>query len=183
MRLLIIIGMLFLSSCDIDTSYSYYSDPKSHYANEITNRFAVQLRDEMQLYPIGTGGGCMDNIRMLALSCLYEKEIDIEEARKLLMEAGILFLKTANEHEKARPYLANYPFGLKNIELRFFIQKKPGQERSREKLSIFSLIDGILRYKASPPLPERLITLYEETFAEAAAKLNIQLTPETGLEL
>lgn len=175
--------ILLLTGCDVvDPTYTHCFDPKSHYANEITNKVAVQLRDDMQLYPCGTGGGCMYNIRMLALSCFYYQEIDIEEARKLLIQAGILFLKTANENEKARPYFANNPFGLKNIELRFFIQKKTGVEYSREKLSIISLIDGILCYQISPSLPE-LITIYEETFAEAAAKLGIKLTPETGLEL
>jgi hypothetical protein len=122
-KFLVIIAFL-LAGCDISLPPDYQPDLKSHYASEITNRFSVQLRDEMQLYPCGTGGGCMDNIRMLALSCDYYKEIDIEEARQLLVQAGILFLKTANENEKARPYFANYPFGLKNIEIRFFIAKK-----------------------------------------------------------
>ena len=179
-RLLGLLVLVLLTGCDIELPYAYQPDLKSHYASEIRNRVAVQLRDDMQLYPCGTGGGCMYNIRMLALSCDYYKEIDIEEARKLLVQAGILFLKTANENEKARPYLANYPFAVKNIELRFFIAKKNG-EYSRDKLSVISLVDGILRYKISPSLPE-LITIYEETFAEAAEKLGITLTPETGLE-
>jgi hypothetical protein len=84
----------------------------SHYSNEIRNKVAVQLRDEMHLRPSGTGGGGLYNIRMLALCCSYYEEVDIEKARELLVKAGILFLKTANENEKARPYLKNYPFGL-----------------------------------------------------------------------
>ena len=124
----LIAGILFLlTGCEIDLP-GYHPDPKSYYATEITNKFAVQLRDEMQLYPIGTGGGCVYSIHILGLSCVYYKDVDIEEARKLLVHAGILFLKTANENEKARPYLSNYPFGLKNIELRFFIQKKQVQK-------------------------------------------------------
>jgi hypothetical protein len=124
----------------------------------------------------------MDYIHVLALSCDYYKEIDIEAARQLLVQAGILFLKTANANEKARPYFANYPFGLKNIELRFFIAKKNG-ETSQDKLSVITLLDGILRYKISLPQPQGLTIIYEETFTDAAAKLNITLTPETGLEL
>ena len=181
MKLLFGLVLFLLSGC-VDTSYSYYPDPKSHYANEIRNSVAVQLRDKMQLYPIGTGGGCMYNIRMLALSCEYYKEIDIEEARALLMQAALLFLKEANENEKARPYLANYPFGINNIELRFFIRNETGPESALDKLGLISLVDGILEYEIYPDRKD-LITIYEETFAEAAAKLNITLTPETGLEL
>lgn len=181
MKWLVLAALIFLAGCVNTSIYDHPPDPKSQYANEITNRVAVQLRDEMQLYPCGTGGGCMYNIRMLALSCDYYKDVDIEEARALLVKAGILFLKTANEHEKARPYLANYPFGLKNIELRFFIKNKNWPERSPDKLRIISLINGKLEYEISPNIRE-LITVYEETFAEAAAKLNIILTPETGLE-
>jgi hypothetical protein len=183
MRVLEVLIILFLTGCDVDPSYTYYSDPKSHYANEIRNKVAVRLRDEMQLYPCGTGGGCMDNIHCLALSCNYHKEVDIEEARKLLVEAGIIFLKTANENEKARPYLANFPFGLKNIELRFFLQRKGGSEFGPKKLSCIYLLDGKLTYDLMPNIYRPFITIYEETFTEAAAKLNITLTPETGLEL
>ena len=125
----------------------------------------------------------MYNIRSLALSCDYYKEIDIEEARKLLVEAGILFLKTANEHEKARPYFANNPFGLKNIQLRFFIQKKDGSEFGSDKLSVITLLDGKLEYEISLPRPQGLTTICEETFEEAAEKLGITLTPETGLSI
>jgi hypothetical protein len=181
MKFLIIVTYLLLSSC-VDTSYNYYTDPVSQYTNEIRNRVAVRLRDEMQLRPCGTGGSGLYHITLLALFCNYYKEVDIEKARELLVQAGILFLKTANEHEKARPYLENYPFGLKNIELRFFREDENGPVYSNDKLSVFTLVDGILHYKITPSLGKS-ITIYEETFAEAAAKLNIQLTPETGLEL
>jgi len=179
-RVLGLLAILLFAGCDVvGPTYTDCYDLKSQYANEITNQVAIQLRDGMQLYTCGIGGGCLYNIRMLALSCDYYKEVDIEDARELLVKAGILFLRTANEHEKARPYFANNPFGLKNIELRFFIAKKNG-EYSHDKLSVITLIDGILRYKVTPSLPE-LITIYEETFAEAAEKLGIVLTPETGL--
>jgi hypothetical protein len=154
----------------------------SHYCNEIRNRVAVQLRDEIQLHPSCTGGRGLDAIELLILFFSYYEEVDIEKARELLMKAGILFLKTANKNEKARPYLANYPFGLKNIELRIFMKTKNGPETRPDKLSCISLADGKLEYETHPGT-KGFITIYEETFAEAAAKLNIQLTPETGLEL
>ena len=182
-RILGLLAILLFTGCDVvGPTYTDCNDLKSQYANEITNRVAIQLRDDMQLYTCGTGGGCLYNIRMLALSCDYYKEVDIEDARKLLVEAGILFLKTANEHEKARPYFANNPFGLKNIELRFFIAKEK-RENSRDKLSVISLIDGKLEYEISLPRPQGLTTIYEETFEEAANKLGVKLTPETGLRL
>lgn len=180
MKFLIVMAILLLSGC-VDNSYSYYSDPVSHYTNEIRNRVAVQLRDEMQLYPSCTGGEGLYNIRMLALFFSYYEEVDIEKARELIVKAGILFLKTANEDEKARPYLANYPFGLKNIELRFFMKTKNGPETRPDKLSCISLIEGKIEYETFPGM-KGFITIHEETFAEAAAKLKIQLTPETGLE-
>jgi hypothetical protein len=65
--------------------------------------------------------------------------------------------------------------------LRFFIKNKDGQESNPGKLSCISLLDGKLEYNAYPDM-KRFIPIYEETFAEAAAKLNIQLTAETGLE-
>jgi len=181
-RIVSVVSLLLFSGCDVvGPTYTDCYDLKSQYANEITNRVAVQLRDDMQLYPCGTGGGCLYNIRMLALSCNYHKEIEIGEARQLLVKAGILFLKTANEHEKARPFFANNPFGLKNIELRFFLQRKDGSEFGPDKLSCICLLDGKLTYDIMPTINRPFITVYEETFEEAANKLGITLTPETGL--
>ena len=58
-------------------------NPKSQLANEISNRVALQLKQEQDLYPCGFGGGMMNQIRMLALSFNYYKRIEIEQAREL----------------------------------------------------------------------------------------------------
>lgn len=83
-------------------------------------RVAVQLKKEKDLHPCGSGGGMMDQIGMLALSFNYYKEIDIDTGRDLLMTTGKLLLNSVNEDERIRPYLENYPFLPKNIEIRIF---------------------------------------------------------------
>ena len=112
----------------------------------------------------------MDQIRMLALSFNYYDEIDIDQARELLVVAGTKFLSTINSNEKLRPFLKNTPFTTENIEIRIFVQKPNGKEPDQGKLTVLSMVDGILSYKVDNPETNRFRTILKETFEEAEAK-------------
>ena len=102
----------------------------------------------------------------------YYNEIDVAEARELLMTAGNLYLREINDNEKIRPYLANYPFKPENIQIAIFLENPNGSKTASEKLSIITMKEGVLRYDIGV-LDSRnaLITICEETYDEAAAKL------------
>jgi hypothetical protein len=114
----------------------------------------------------------MDKIRMLALSFNYNKQIEIEEARELLIYAGNIFIHTVNDDKRVHQYLLNYPFLPENIEIRIFLHKKNGSEFGGEKLSVISMNEGILKYKIVDPTTQLLTTIYSETFDEALVKIN-----------
>jgi hypothetical protein len=166
--------IIFITSCDspypIDNSHL---PNKQTLANEVRNQTFAQLKKEKELYPFGTGSGMMDQIRMLALSFRYYKEIDIEEARELLMAVGTLFLKNINGNDRIRPYLTNYPFRPENIDIAIFLQKPNGSEPDLDKLTIIEMTDGILKYSIRSSETGRLTRICKETFVEAAAKLGI----------
>jgi len=137
----------------------------------VSNKTIQQLRNEKELCACGFGSGGQDQIRMLALAFNYYKEIDIKEARELLIFAGSTFLKTINSNENIRSFLKNDPFTLDNIEIRIFFRKQNGRDPDLGKLTVISMIKGILEYDIRSPETERLITICEETFEEAEAKL------------
>jgi len=96
----------------------------------------------------------------------YYNEITVEEARKLLLETGNLYLKTINENEKIRSFLENYPYGPENIEINIFIN--PGNRTPKsDGLGVIAIIDGKLKYYSNPHFTK----IYEETYEEALEKL------------
>jgi hypothetical protein len=138
----------------------------------------VQLKKERELYPFGVGAAMMDQIKILGVDFRYYKDIDINQARELLMAAGTLFLNTINAKEQIRPFLQNDPFQPRNIEIRIFLSKPNGAKQDPDKLTVAAMVDGILDYDIRIPETGRLTTIYRETFQEAAAKLGI--TEENG---
>jgi hypothetical protein len=166
--------VVFITSCDPPyVGDNPYMPSKGALVNEVTNKTLVQLKKEKELYPCGIGSGMMHQIRMLAIGFRYYKEVDIDKARELLMEAGTLYLNTINAKEQIRPFLQNYPFQPSNIEIRIFLQKTNGSEPDPGKLTVVSLLKGRLRYKAASHESQWFDILLEETFEEAAAKLGI----------
>jgi hypothetical protein len=98
MRVILLFLLIFITGCDPPRSVDNpHKSSERTLINEVTNQTFIQLKMEKGLYPFGTGGGGgVNQIRMLALSFRYYKEIEIEEARELLMAAGTLFLKNIN---------------------------------------------------------------------------------------
>lgn len=138
-------------------------------ADEVRLQTLVQLRDEYHLIPYGIGGGMVDEIHCLALSFIYYKKLDIEEGRELLMAAAKVFLNNINNNESIRKYLNYYPFKPRSIELRIFLQKPDGSEWDSGTLCIIKVVGGKVEYEIDQD--RRLITIYKESFEEAAEKV------------
>jgi hypothetical protein len=88
---------------------------------------------------------------------LYQ-EVDLKEARELLIYAVNEYLLDINNNEEVRPCLHEYPFTAKNVEIRIWIYKPDSI-----KISYISAIDGILTFD----LPETRQTICKESYEEA----------------
>src|ERR1700722_3388026 len=173
MRILFCLILLTLfSGCEKKTIL-YHPDPKwdvadSIYNNQIGKPVFLQLKKEKKLNVIESGWGLRGrkNIRCMHCGFRYYNEITVEEARKLLLETGNLYLKTINENEKIRSFLENYPYGPENIEINIFIN--PGNRTPKsDGLGVIAIIDGKLKYYSNPHFTK----IYEETYEEALEKL------------
>jgi hypothetical protein len=166
---------LLLTSCDPPYAQPYpWAPTKGSLADELLIKTLVQLRDEYNLIPHGTGGGMINEIHCLALSFLYYKEIDIEEGRELLMTAAKVFLDNINKNEPIRKYLNHYPFRPRSIELRLFLRKSDGSLCDPDTLRIIALVEGEIDYEMMHD--HRLITMYTESFEEAAEKVGLSFS-------
>jgi hypothetical protein len=172
-RILFLFLMFFISSCDLPDIETPYHPTEQSLVNEVISKTFAQLKTEKKLYPFGVGEGGIDKIRTLSIALRYYKEVNIDEARELLMSAGTLFLENINSKERLQPYLQNSPFKPKNIRIEIYLRNPDGSRFDSDKLSVISMNDGILSYELSTET--RLITLYRENFEEAAAKLGITL--------
>ncbi len=106
------------SSC---VSPYQYSEPiYCEMADNITAQTAKILTKRHQLDVIGTGGGCMDHVNMLALSFLIYRPLTVESAREIIVDCVEEFLFQINSNEEIRPYLKNYPFTPKELKISIF---------------------------------------------------------------
>lgn len=170
---LIFFLMVFATCCDSPRIENPYTLSQKELAvSQVIKKAFVQLKNEKNLYPFGTAGRMMNQIKMLGLSLHYYEPIDIEQARELLVYSTTLFLKMINDNEQIRPYLQNYPFTSENIQIRIYLQMPDGSEPETGKLTIAEMLEGNLEYVVRNCETNRLTMLYEETFDEAGAKLN-----------
>jgi len=177
--LLYFLIILTFSSCSSNSLSNYKPSEKEQLANEITNRVSLQLKNSFDLKPFGSGGQAMNDIEMLALSFIYNKEIDIEDARELLINSVDIFVKAINEDERIHPYLSNYPFEPKNIEISIYLRKLDNSDITPGKLLIASSNNGILEYDIRDPKTDRLKSIYRESYEEALIRKPISWNSST----
>jgi len=141
-------------------------------ADSILRKVALKLKEDKNLWPCGTIGQKLNKIEVLGLGFNYYESISVEEARRLLIYCVNEFIKTVNQDEKIRPYLSNYPFEPKNIEIDIFMRNLDGSDFEPGKLCVAAAIDGNLEYDVRDPKTTRLTTIHKETFQEGLIKLS-----------
>lgn len=144
---------------------------KQSSVNSVRNRVALKLKKEKELYPCGTGAQMMNEIEMLALAFNYFKPLNIEESRKLIIGAVDEFVAAVNADTGIRPYLGNYPFNPRNIEIRIFIENQDYSPPHPGALSVISFLDGVIYFRIDDPQNGALKTIYTETYTEAVKRL------------
>lgn len=163
----ILFGFFLITSCNQSFQKSYQFNEDEKLANEIMKKVAYELKREKDLIPCGTGGQMMDEIEMLALSFLYNKPINIDEGRKLLLTVIDKFMVAINNDKRIRQYLKNYPFLPKNVQVRIFINSTDGAKPPLEQLSVISALDEILRYEIDDIDGKLFKTIHKETYEQA----------------
>ncbi len=169
---LIFLAIIFIAGCyNSFSNLTHKPRTKQSLVNEVERKVAFRLKKEKELYTCGTGGQMMDQIKMLALSFDYYKPLNIENGRELLIAAVNELVTHVNANEEIRPYLNNYPFEPKNIEIRIFARNPDGSNVPPGKLSVLSAIRNIFEYDMNDPETIQLKTFYQETYEEALSKI------------
>src|SRR6185295_4887605 len=99
--------ILLVYSCQNNKNSSKYQ--KNHdwtladeiYNNEISKKVVAQLKRERNLYVCESGWALRGKEKIQIMHCGFDyyNEINLEEARELLLEVGGLYLNTINTNE------------------------------------------------------------------------------------
>ncbi|CCB87958.1 hypothetical protein SNE_A00800 [Simkania negevensis Z] len=136
-------------------------------ADRITAKTAKKLEKEKNLRLVGIGGRMMDDIQMMAMGFDYFHEVNLQEARGLVVYAIKEYLADINKSEKVRPYLHNYPFTAKNIEIRIWVYNPDRSEPSPDKICCISATNGMISYYVQGPEEYSRLVICEESYEEA----------------
>jgi hypothetical protein len=155
----LLVFFILLSSCSTDKI-----SEKQQLASKLKAKAAKEISQKYGLTPSGSGGQMLDEIKMLYLAFECRRPLTLDETRSLMVHCVNDFLITINENEEIRPYLVNYPFTAKNIEMAIFFQDCAGKDLGN--LMIVSIDRGTIRYKVSDP-SDFIRTALEESFDQA----------------
>ena len=159
-----LITIIFILTC---FSCGHRSPHYVKIAHEITNKTAKRLEKEKNLHLIGTGGGMMYDVEMMAMSFQYYQEIDLKTARELVVCAISKYLANINHNSKILPFLHECPFTAKSVEIRIWIYNPDRSKPPSGKIQYISAIDGIIDYYTRDSQESYRKTIHEETYEEA----------------
>lgn len=131
-------------------------------ADKITAKTSQQLKKQMNLFLVGTGGRMMHDIQAMDMSFHYYQYVDIQQARKLLVHVIDEYLSEINNSNEIQPYLHDHPFTAKNVEIRIWICEPDGSAPPMGQVDYFSAIDGYLNFYLYGP-----DSILQETYEEA----------------
>lgn len=173
--------ILTLTSAAPMLSYNYVEPVYGKMADRILAKTAKILTKRHNMYVIGTGGGFIGHVNMLALSFQIWKTIDQNETRMLIVDCIEEFLCQINSDEEIRQYLKHYPFTSADIEIEIYSHNEKGGPVYDPAISVVSnYVDkksdrSYLWYcTKSPDQPYGYKSEIEEDYEEALRIVNEQ---------
>lgn len=167
------LSLLFISvfACLCALASCHHESEHIRLSDVVVARTAKKLRKQ---YPkmrlIGTGGGYMDCVHMLAMSFDMDYPLDKKEARIVLVNCVREFLQEINQDQPLRPFLETSPepFSVKNIEVEVFSSNPDGSWVYDPYITVASCVNGIVRFATKDPDQKfGYKNQYEETYEEA----------------
>lgn len=161
-KIIFVVFLFFLC-----TAFRYREPSYCKIVDRITKCYLKEYARPRCLILSGYGGAMMNDIQSVTLRFLSYDSLNVEEARILYVEMMEEFLQRINCHEKIRPHLHDFPFGVDNIELTI------GFEDNERKITpdghvamIFIGRNHTIYYDAYDPI-KKFYSLHREPYEEA----------------
>jgi hypothetical protein len=116
--------------------------------HEVLNESAIFLQAKYNVRFFGFGIDPVDEfVNMLELNFELDRELRKEEIRLILIEMAQDFLEIINSRKELAPYMINYPFTVKNIDIIICFNHEDGTPIDHPGIGIAAIEHcGILRY-------------------------------------
>lgn len=141
-------------------------------ADEIIIRVAKTLCKRHQMYLISDGGGMMGSVYMVGLGFNIPHLLNEDEARARLVDCAEEMLTAFNTNEEIRPYLKNYPFTTKNLQLSIVVTTPTGGDVFDPHIGSVSIYesDNIV-YRTEEPNTFVYKKTWREPYSEALKRV------------
>lgn len=114
--------------------------------HQINSKVVKEIKKNKGYVRTGGGGSLYKNVKAITLTFQANECLTIEEARKCYVELVEQFVAEYNKNVQIRPFLDNYPFLPKNVELHIFFNKIDPHVPPPHVSLIMMLSEGKLDY-------------------------------------
>ena len=122
---------------------------------------------------IGTGGGMSfsgKGLEMLSITFECDQNVNIKQARELIVECIRAYLNDINETKELKNYLNPFPFTCKNVNITIhFVDRRTQAFKNPPVLAMVGSLGENLSYWTNPNPHSPLREIQEETYEEACA--------------
>lgn len=171
-------------------SFLFYSKPcvsamnYSSLVHQPMLKASEEMAEKYNLGIVGQGGGMMYGVERLSLSLSFKNIISIKEARSLVVNCAQIYINALNSDKTLRPYLAEFPFPLSRITLRFFLHNPTDTIKPNELVGFRLTCGGNIkeptiyyRTENEKGVPKEL---FKETYEEAVKQMKIEESNKNG---
>ena len=116
-------------------------------ADQITEVVKDKLIKRYNMRVIGVAGGMADCVNLVGLSFQIRRPLSKERLREIIVDSVEEFLTSINKNERLRPFLKNYPFTAKEIEIEIFIVDNTGREVYDPEIMLAAAYRGTVKYR------------------------------------
>lgn len=148
------------------------------YAHNITGKVSKKLEKKHKMSLFGTGGGMMHCVEMMSMSFEIYRSLNLDEARRLIIDCVKEYAQAINNDEKIRPYLKTYPF--KNVHIVVYIENSDGSNIYHPDICIVSYENKKVVYRTKDKNKKYgYKSEWSETFEEALQIIQQQESQKT----
>jgi hypothetical protein len=140
-------------------------------AFSILNKYSNFLQKTEGFEVFGTGGAMTTNVKSVFVSYVSNKNVGLEEARKIYISVIENLVKEYNNDKEIRPYLNDYPFTYNNIDLHISFKNK-GNYIGNKKIAFILKAKGIIYYDIFDEKLDDFIDIYQEPYEEGLKIIN-----------
>lgn len=131
--------MLLFSSCSS-------RNPEIYEVGKAVDSFIDDLKKKENVSVFGRGGGFMYDIEEIDLDFIMQKKVNIDQARKIIVSMVESLLVKINAKKSIRPYLRNYPFTYKNLNISLDFYDSNGKPEKPPNIYSVHLAYGFLDF-------------------------------------